>query len=253
MLNHLLTLSLLLGAVNSHSDSTTVLRLGAADRCPYTCNDANAPGIVTEYLTAVLQQHNIERRVSVLPWSRAVNAAGTGQLDGLITLVEGEAPQLLMTTTPTMNHQDCFYSTPESQWHFNGVASLADIRLGAIKNYGYGEKIDRYIRDNGEQNARLQLLSGDNPYQRLFSMLRHYRIDAYISDHHVNAWHLKKASLNDSDIRNAGCLNALPFYLGLYPGANQADALIQWLNKALSMPGNIHLSESISQKYTDKP
>ncbi|WP_430462171.1 substrate-binding periplasmic protein [Thalassolituus sp. LLYu03] len=239
----------LLPAPPAGAAEPTVLHLGAADWCPYTCDSPTQPGIVTEYLTALLKPHNIELKVSVLPWSRAVKAAEAGQLNGLITLVEGEAPQLLMTTTATMSHQDCFYTTPESEWRFSGVMNLDEIRLGAIKNYGYGEALDAYITDQGDLSTRLQLLSGDNPDQRLFSMLRNYRIDAYISDRYVNSWQLKNAGFRDTDVRSGGCLTDLPFFMGFYRKFSQSDALATWLNEALAIPGNIRLRDAIAQKY----
>ena len=248
-MRHLLLSTLLLLPCTSQAEPVTTLHLGAADWCPYTCKDPDKPGIAAEYLTAVFATQGIDLQISVLPWARAVQSAQSGELDGLVTLIEGEAPQLLMTTTPTMGHQNCFYTRPASQWHYQGLSSLDQVRLGAIKNYGYGDDIDYYIATTGESTPKLQVLSGNSPDERLVNMLINSRIDVFISDRYVFGWKLKGSQTGAADIQQSSCLPERPFYAGFFKGRKNAQALTESLNKALSEDSNKALREQIAAKY----
>lgn len=225
------------------------LTLGAADWCPYSCPDTERPGIVTEYLTWLLAKRDIQLQVEVIPWSRAVAAARNGQLDGLLTLVPGEAPDVPMTTTPTMSHQNCFYTRTDANWTYQSTADLNNIRLGAITDYGYGEPLDGYIQRHLSDRQRIQLLSGSNPDQRLNSMLNSQRIDAFVSDAYVTGWQQRQAEATSPTLREAGCLPAMPFYAGISRQYAQHNELIDWLNAELNLPENIRYRQEIEKKY----
>ena len=241
-------LSVVLISVLSLPVTASPLVLGAADWCPYSCPDAERPGIVTEYLTWLLAKRDIQLQVEVIPWSRAIAAARNGQMDGLLTLVPSEAPDVPMTSVPTMNHQNCFYTRPDDLWQFTGAENFSTIRLGAITDYGYGAPLDTYIQHHQTDRQKLQLLSGSNPDMRLFSMLNSRRIDAYVSDSYVNQWQLKQQNI-DHQVREAGCLQAIPFYLGISRKHPQMNELIKWLNAELSRPENIRYRQEIEKKY----
>lgn len=249
LLSALLLTSVSVQAEPTPSDLPSTLTLGATEWCPYTCsNRAGAPGIVAEYLQHILQSEGIELDVMFLPWSRAVSAARSGQLDGLLTLVAGEAGGLLMTKTPTMFHQDCFFTTPDSDWQFADITSLQGILLGAVKDYGYGGRIDSYIASRRHDASHVLLLNGRQPELRLQKMLASQRIQVYLSDRNVAGW-TQRQSKDSAPLRNAGCEAEVPFFLGLSPLRRWSKTLLEMLNKRLASPASQQLLRKIAAEY----
>src|SRR5690606_34273639 len=139
------------------------------------------------------------------------------------------------TTTPTMAHQNCFYTRTDASLTYQSTADLNGIRLGAITDYGYGGELDVYIQRHYDDRMRLQLLSGSNPDQRLNSMLNSQRIDAFISDSYVTRWQLHQSETTGQTLREAGCLPAMPFYAGISRQYPRHKELIDWLNAELGL------------------
>jgi len=223
------------------------ITLGATAWCPYTC-DEQRPGITTEYLRLLLGSMGVGLQVKMLPWSRAISEAESGELDGLLTLVKEESDQLLMTSVPTMSYQSCFYVSSTSSWHYSGPDSLAQIHLGAVMDYGYGEEVDSYLHSNKENEQMVTLISGNDTAERLAMMLLGGRIDAYIADRNVSLW-LRKSGLYTRKETEAGCLDVKNFYLGINPQRGWAKALIQRLDQELDKPENKTRLEQIKALY----
>lgn len=207
------------------------LTFGGTDWCPYTCaNGRDDHGIVAKYLTWIFAQEGIELRTRIMTWSRAIREADSGNLDGLLTAVPGEAPKLKLTTTPTMSYQDCFYTRPADKWQYQGVASLKGRRLGAIQDYGYSPELDQYI----DQGEGVLLISGDNLPARLHSMLALGRIDVFISDKRVHKNAERKSPKPLSAIQRSSCLPETPFFLAVQPDKAWSDEVLALLNRVLA-------------------
>lgn len=225
------------------------LSLAATQWCPYVCeNNDNMPGIAIEYLTYLTAQLDIELKVSFFPWSRALHTVKSSQLHGLVTAVKSEAPSLKFSTVPTMTYQSCFFTSPNSNWQYQGKDSLTEIKLGVIANYGYGEPIDSYLKKT-EHHEHIVQLSGNSGISRLIKLLAAKRLDAYIADKIVSQWVKKQEKLN-YQLKIAGCLNAQPFYIALDPNIVWGDELLANINNALQLPKNIeYLNTQIIPKY----
>lgn len=220
--------------------------------CPYACpNSEELPGIAYEYIQATLKQLGINVDIKSYPWTRAIKEVESGRAHGLLTAVHEEAPSFLFTNTPTMSYQVCFFSTSQSQWRFQGVASLNAITLGAIKGYGYDAEIDEYIR-NAHSNETVQLISGGKEISRFINMLDLKRIDAFLDDRYVAAWEAKTHRINFSDYQNAGCLSENPFYMAFNPNLKWAEQLIKKLDLLFSKKENQAQLNKIVKKYTDQ-
>lgn len=222
------------------------LRLGVANWCPYTCPGEEQPGIVIEYLTWLLAKNDIKLVIVNTPWQRAVELSRLGQIDGLVTLVEGEADWLLKTNTPTMTHQDCFFVNPDDTWTFNGIHSLDNKLLGSVVSYGYPPQLANYIEANKHNPNKIYEISASNVTHRLANMLYRERIGLYVNDRFVNRWQLKNAN---EQPKNAGCLDPEPFYLGLSPQTQNAKEIRYWLNKELKRLTNIQYRRAIKLQY----
>jgi polar amino acid transport system substrate-binding protein len=220
------------------------VRFAAADWCPYTCADGS--GIISDYLREVLATANIELEVLVIPWSRALHEARFGHIDGLLTLVPGEAQNILMPTTPTMTYQDCFYQRADNTWRYQGVPSLQQQVLGVVQDYSYNPALDDYIAT--ARVGQVHTMSGSQPSQRLITMLMRERVDVYLDDFRVSAHAMRQMGV-DVEFNSGGCLPAKPLYLGVSAQPAWAMTLVSWLNQALERKDNQQRLHAIIERY----
>lgn len=225
------------------------LRLAATEWCPYTCSDSKKPGIISEYIIWLLAKRGIEASIDILPWSRAVSQAHSFQIDGLATFIIGESAMLYHTSSPTMSHQNCFFTRQESTWQYSTIADLKNQRIGAVKGYGYdGSAVDAYIAQAGDNSEQVQIISDHDPYSRLFQMLETNRVDTYLNDPYVIMWQ-QKSMARDMRLRIAGCVESTPLYLAFNPELKGLDDLLSWLNSEFLKLENIRMRQRIENKY----
>ena len=245
----LLSISLFAFSQEPTAKLPKIIHLATTDWCPYACDQEpnHQAGIVHEYLTELFSKQGIQLKIEFFPWSRAIHQVNGGRLDGLLTAVPIEAPNLLFTRTPTMGYQVCFYSKKSTEWSYSGAASLKDIKLGVIQDYGYGEPVDEYIKRTSSQGLAIIKSGG---MERLQRMLMAGRFDVFIGDRNVVSWRLKE---NMSVVRNAGCLTEIPFYMAFNPRKMWAAKLIKKLNDWLKLADNQAKLNSIKLQYRFGP
>lgn len=222
------------------------LHFAAADWCPYTCNNGDHPGVITETVTEILAQNNIQLSVSVLPWSRAVKLAELGQIDGLLTAIESEAPQLALTQQANGHYQVCLFSEDSHHFVYHGRKSLQGIKLGAIQDYGYGEPIDSIIKAPREGES-VYRVSNTNPLHSLVEMTVKGRIDTFAEDSLVLANYLQ--TNEKANIKNVGCLPATPFYSAISPKKVYHQALLKLLNTLYSSEAYRAIYQQTLKRY----
>jgi len=247
----LFTSTLLLTSTGSNAtEQTSPLVLAATDWCPYSCSDSpHGRGIVADYLTEVFEQAGIALDIRFLPWSRALVAANTGIVDGLLTAVAEEAPQLLLPKTATMFYQDCFFVKASDSWYFDGEESLHNIRLAYIKDYGYNEPVNSYLL-NPPQQARFFEVTGADPSLRLIRLIHAGRADALIEEKRVASWANARLNSSNQQLKQAGCLEGNPIYVALNPQKPHSTKIIKLLNEVLQRPDNLRRLEQLTQRYT---
>ncbi len=245
----LLSISLFAFSQEPTAKLPKIIHLATTDWCPYACDQEpnHQAGIVHEYLTGLFSEQGIQLKIEFFPWSRAIHQVNGGRLDGLLTAVPIEAPNLLFTRTPTMGYQVCFYSKRNISWRYSGAASLKDIKLGVIQDYGYGQPVDEHIKNAASQDLAIIKSGG---MERLQRMLMAGRFHVFIGDRNVVSWRLKE---NMSVVRNAGCLAEIPFYMAFNPQRTWAAKLINKLNGWLKTAGNQARLNSIKMQYRFGP
>lgn len=222
-------------AFAQESSDKKTLRLASTNWCPYICEEQQSSGFIVNYMRALLATKNIELEVTVLPWSRAINMAQQGRLDGLLTAVESEAEGFKLTNEPTGSYQICLYSRLDDSISYTDRASLQNITLGGVKEYGYGEPIDSVLR-SPEAGESSELVSSDKPLDQLIRMLEARRIDLFAEDKHV-VDHFLTTHPEQEPPRLAGCLKEVPFYTAISPKTENSEQWIELLNGLLKSDG----------------
>ena len=209
---------------------TQLLNLAATSWCPYVCDDSKNPGFIVTYMRTLLAQQNIELSVTVLPWSRAIKESRAGKYDGLLTAVRSEAEEFKFPNAPTGYYQDCLFGRSDSPIRFEGRDTFKGIRVGGVKDYGYGSPIGDLFSDPQEEES-IYLVSSNRPLDQLTGMLEKQRIDLVAGDKHVME-HYQNNKEDEPILSVAGCLEEVPFYTAISPATKSADAWIDSLEHA---------------------
>ena len=269
-MNKLVCSALLAALLFSHStfaQQPRAITLATTAWCPYTCTDKQFNhGVIGHYIKQILADNDIQVTIESYPWSRAIQLANNGQVDGLLTAVHAEAPELLFSSVPISHFQVCFYGRINEQWNFQKQNSQPEDNqpttlqplihlnqriLGIQQDYGYGEPLDSFIA-NPPNHARLVTLTGDNGTTRLIDMLLSQRIDLFAEDQVVADWLISKQGLPNNIVSKRGCLRKQPYYLALH-ASQQNKQLIININSALAKQENQALLASFIHQLTHKP
>jgi polar amino acid transport system substrate-binding protein len=214
-----------------NSSLITSLSFAAADWCPYSCRDANYPGFVTEAMRHALTKYDITLSVTILPWTRAIKMTEQGKFDALLTAIPTEAPGFHLTEKPSGQYQICLFSLPDSSFTYKDRISFKGLVLGAIQDYGYGKPIDDMIK-RPLPDEQVYSLSSSDPLHSLVEMAHKNRIDTFVEDRFVVKNYLKKN--NHRQLKNSGCLEAVPFFTAISPSYKNHKEAIILLNKVLN-------------------
>lgn len=229
---------------SDHSAELKTLVMGATDWCPYTCPSLPGGGLVTKYLREVFELIGIQLKVHFYPWVRAINYAKIGEIDGLLTAVRSEVPDLLLTSTPTMNYQTCFYTRRNYKWKYSGKKSLSEVKdLIIAEGYGYGEPLDSYIAGKPKN---LVVISGTKIVDRMASMLLANRISAFAQDPLI----IQEYKELNHEIFNKGCQSSSPFFIAFRKTKYFKNELIPKLNEVLKVTSK-ELLPAIIQDFKD--
>jgi len=222
------------------------LHLAAADWCPYSCDSADHPGAIAEAVTELLATQNITLKVSVLPWTRAIKLAELGKVDGLLTAIESEVPQLRLTSPKTGEYQVCLFTEASHHFLFHDRNSFSGLTVGVIQDYGYGEPLDSII-ENPSVDENVYTVTSSRPLHSLVEMTLKGRIDTFAEDSLVLANYLKQTG--KSRIKNVGCLTEIPFYTAISPAKPYHETLIKTLNTLFASDEYASIYAQAMQRY----
>ena len=207
----------------------------AADRwCPINCEPGSErPGIFVELARDIFAEAGIEVRYEMRNWARVLQEVRRGEINAAIGAGIGDAPDFLFTETPVAMSRNCFYTLPDSSWRYDGLDSLARVRLGVINDYSYGVEINAYVAAHHRHVDQVQVAAGDKALDINLSKLGLRRIDAMIE----NSWvvQARLAELGRSgELREAGCREPdVPIYLAFSPALKASSRHVELLEQGL--------------------
>ena len=113
---------------------------------------------------------------------------------------------------------------PGASWRYQGLGSLAQVRLGTINSYSYGQEIDAYVRMHRAKGDRVQVVSGEQALEMNVEKVRFGRLDATVE----NSWvmeNLLARTRQQDRLQAAGCRAPdVPIYLAFSPPSRPAHA-----------------------------
>lgn len=207
------------------------LRLGGDDWCPYLCPDnPDKPGYLIEGLQRALPE---APRVEQLPWSRALQMARDGLIDGVIGAYREESEGLLIGREPIGWVDMRFYTRAGSTWQYRGPTSLDSLKIGLAQGYSYGPQLDAWRDRRLDDHEQVQVLSGERVLERNLQKLLLGRIDVLVEDRRLVDFYLQRQHLTEQ-VRGAGSLpRKRPMYVALSPRVKDAAQRLEQLDQGL--------------------
>lgn len=205
----------------------------ATPYCPYTLCPAGQ-GYVLDVLVAVFEGDGYTVKIVNLPWNRAVAMAAAGQVDGIAGITKDVLPALVYPHAEIARYTPAVFSLKANRWQYAGVASLKQVRLGMVENYGNGEgnpELERYLAGHPDN---VTYIAADDAISHLFQMMQAGHIDAMIEDTAVGNTMLqtmgKEALFKSAPIQK----NYLPGYIGFGGDPGKAQRLAAQFDAGLA-------------------
>lgn len=186
--------------------------------CPVNCaQDAERPGIFVELATQIFAEAGIQVDYRVTNWARAVQDVRSGKAHALVGAGVRDAPDFLFGKYAPGISRNCFYARAGGSWRYTGLESLAQVRLGVINGYSYGEELDDYIRRYQKEQERLQLAAGEQALALNVRKVELGRLDALLENTWIMAMYLDRHG-NRGDLVEVGCrVPDVPIYIAFSP------------------------------------
>lgn len=149
--------------------------------CPYNCSllDKDKPGFMVELARTIFERNGVQVKYEVMPWSRAMKLVSNNTIQGLISGTPSNTKvKLIFPEEEQARMQNSFFTLGSNNWIYKGVHSLSEIKLGVIQDYNYGLEIQPYV----QRKKKVEIMTGDDPLERLIKMMKMKRIDSILED-----------------------------------------------------------------------
>jgi polar amino acid transport system substrate-binding protein len=222
--------SLLLLGVTQLSFADTV-SFRADVWCPYNCDpkDKN-PGYITEVIDSVLLKKGHKMDYQILAWNRALLEVTDGKYNAVIGASETDIKGGINTES-FGSSKSCFFVKKESAFKFGGVSTLNGKKVGIIKDYKYGDEIDK---DIASRAAGYDISFGDDALTLNIRKLDAGRVDVVLEDDAVFNYTAMKEKMSGKFV-SGGCLEANLIFVQFGPknpkNAEYAKAISEGLNE----------------------
>ncbi len=229
----------------------TTLILASDVWCPYVCDQApESPGFIVEVAQQVFAQQGYQVKYQNLNWARAIQEARVGHIHGILGAFRGDAPDFIFPEQPIAAVSSYFFTLKDNPWRYSGLESLAQIKIGAIVDYDYGDQaLNRYLQ-RYKFTYRVNLLSGNNlPLARGIQMMLNKRLDAFIETPPV-FWYTSKAMGLAHHFKAAGPVHDQEnIYIAFSPAHPLSEKYAQILNQGITRLKQSGEFQRLQQKY----
>ena len=220
--------------------------LVADEWCPYNCApNSDKPGYVVEIAELVFAEADHTIIYKNVPWSRAILGVKDGLYTGAIAGTPKEIPTAIFHDVVLGFYGNEFVVLKESEWKYENINSLKDVRLAVIQDYNYGGSLNSYIA----RGKKIVVYTGNKIAQRVLESLLLNRIDAYVEDANVIYYAAKEKGLL-SKIRSAGQHDEpIPVQIAFTPKDPNSRSYADILSKGIIRLRKEGVLQNILKKY----
>jgi len=189
------------------------IRVAAIDWCPQICVDGQQEGYVMDLVREIYKDTGYRLDIQYLPWSRAIKYVLSGKADALLSPAKAEAPDLIYPEYEVGEQKMCFYTRKESDWHYTGPDSLANMQIGIAMDSSI-EELNDYVQEHLEQ-FQFQPYHDRYLIQNAHKLDKN-RMDAFLFTRNSTKYILSRAN-EWWKYREAGCVSTASIYMAFTP------------------------------------
>jgi polar amino acid transport system substrate-binding protein len=231
-------------AASAVADTITIV---ADPWSPYNgIPDTTEPGYGIEIARRVFEAvgHTVDYKI--VPWSRAIMATREGIYNAIIGANIEDAPDFIFPEEEFGVSKRDFWARKGSLWRYKGRESLLKVRIGAIKDYSYGEELNNFFKTNKE---RVQYAFGDKALEINIRKILAGRIDIAVENENVFLQKVKQMGVSEQFV-SVGSIGAVDnLYIAFSPENEKSKEYAEIFTKgirALKASGEL---EKILAKY----
>lgn len=210
--------------------------------------NSSHPGYMIEIAQEILQPHGHQLDYRLAPWKRSILEVRKGNADCIIGAYKSDAPDFIFPQQAWGQAEFNFYSKLGTQWKYQGIETLNDIRLGVITGYAYSQELDQYIEKH-KGSERIQVMSGESALVQNIRKLLANRLDAIISFDPVLMRQLKKMNLEHELVLTGTLELAQGLYIACSPNKAASRKLIELFDQGYSKLKAKGIVDKILFKY----
>ena len=213
------------------------IRIRADPWLPYSGgSDMRPAGYMVEMAQAIAKAngHTIEYRT--LPWANALELVRAGSADCVVGAYKSDAEGFEFPAGGWGPSGNLFWGLAETTWRYTGPASLADVRIGVIEEYSYGDELDAYIEQHAGDTARIEVVPAvGRGIVRLMARLIGKRIVAFVEDQSVLAYAVEQAQMDPARIISLGQAGEVePVYIACTPAHPRGRTYADMFDKGIA-------------------
>jgi len=225
------------------ADEITIV---ADEWCPYNCvPGSDKPGYVVEIATLVFARKGHHVVYKTESWNRTLIGVRKGVYNGAIAATTEELPEGVFPENNLGFYGNYFVVRADSDWRYESLSSLSNVKLGVIKDYNYGENINSYI----QRSPLVFVKSGTDAVKKNLGDLYRGIIDVYLEDHNVANYEAKQLRF-EKKLKLAGSEGEpIALYIGFTPQARNSLQYAQILSEGISEIRSSGELEAILAEY----
>ena len=162
---------------------------------PYNGNPEDAkPGYMIDVLQEIFEPNGITVDYQLQDWAEALDDVNNGKFDAVVGTDDEEAPGMIFPKEEFGSMTIAFFVRLGTNFDYQSVDDLSEIKLGVINGYSYNDDIDEYVAANTD-SGKVRVVSGDNALPTLIEKLVAGEIDVIVEDPNVMSYALGKAGV----------------------------------------------------------
>jgi polar amino acid transport system substrate-binding protein len=222
----------------------------------FPSEDAPDRGFVIDILESIYTEKGYELEYYEVPLARGLDMVAEGICDMLPEFLFSKhlEQKFEFANEKTFSYTTAFVVRQDSQWHYNGIESIQDIRLATGPGWDYSSMSIDYQNhiDNPNNASIVEVIAGeDDVVERIFRMIVENRIDLYADNEVVLQHTLNTLNLtNELKIVYPGLEKKLierPIFSKIIPYERRAKLIKVWDEGRVSIKGD--KEQSILKKY----
>lgn len=209
-----------------------VITIRSDEWLPYNGGSNMKPaGYMIEMAEAIAQKNGHEIEYRVLLWDDSLAAVRKGLTDCVVGAYKSDAEDLVYPSKAWGRSAQTFFGYEDLKWQYQGLESLAKVRVGVAEGYSYGD-LDPYLDANkGDKTKVVVVPKLGRLIVRLIAQVVSKRIDVFLEDANVAKSGLKQAEMSDRIVSKGAVGELNDVYIACTPVGSRGRELADMFDK----------------------